>query len=173
MTRSRRGQVVLAAAVVAAVALAPLVTAYLQLGYVGDVTASRAATDPAADTTRALERAVDTVAPDLAREYRWGERRAAVDAFRTALDPHLDGLRTASLGDGTAIRVERNESTAAAWRRAHCSRGDGRRFGGCQAIDGVVVQNRAGQTHVLAVAFDVRVVALAGSTRLTVVVRRW
>ncbi|MFC7166703.1 DUF7261 family protein [Halospeciosus flavus] len=96
-----------------------------------------------------------------------------VDAFRTALDPHLDGLRTASLDDGTAIRVERNESTAVAWRRAHCPRGEGRRFGGCQAIDGVVVQNRAGQTHVLAAAFDVRVVAPAGTTRLTVVVRRW
>lgn len=176
MTRSRpsrRAQVVLAAAVVATVAFVPLVAAYLQLGYAGDVTAARPGTNPTADTTRALERATNDVRPDLARTYRWDERRDAVDAFERAMEPRLAGLQRAFLDDGVAVRIVPNASAAAAWRRANCPRGEGRRFGGCAAVEGVAVQNRVGRTHVLAAAFDVVVVEPERTTRVTVVVRRW
>jgi phosphopantetheine adenylyltransferase len=49
-------------------------------------------------------------------------------------------------------------------------RGDGRWFGPCQSIDGVVVQERVGETTVLAVAYDVRITTPRGERALTFVV---
>ncbi len=47
--------------------------------------------------------------------------------------------------------------------------GPNRQFGGCQADRGVVVQNRDGETHVLAVAFNLRVTTELGWYEMTVV----
>ena len=54
---------------------------------------------------------------------------------------------------------------------ANCPGGPNRDFGPCEATDGVVVQERAGETVVLAVAFDVRVTTERGWSRSTLVVR--
>lgn len=55
---SYRGQLVLAAAVVIAIALVPVVIAYLQLGYHADIEASADYEDPLANGRRLLGRAI-------------------------------------------------------------------------------------------------------------------
>lgn len=166
-----RGQLVLVAAGVIAVALVPVVLAYLQLGYAADVEAAEGYTDPGWNAKRLLERAVHDAAAGVPGEYRWGRRQAAVRAVRERLSGPLEALRTARLADGTAYLVRYNESAASAWVAANCPSGTARRFGPCEAHDGVAVQERAGETHVLAVAVDVTVVTERGSTELTFVVR--
>jgi hypothetical protein len=165
---SRRAQLVLATAAVVAVALAPVVFAYLQLGYHPDAAAADEFEDPAANAERALGRAVHeagTAAPGLP----WAARAAVVAGVRTDLAPRVDDLESSRVADGTAIRVGYNRTAAADWAAANCPGGDGRAFGPCDADRAVVVQERAGETTVLAVAFDVTVVEERGRTELTVV----
>lgn len=169
MSRRDRGQLVLVAAAVVAVALAPVVVAYLQLGYHPDVRAGGAFEDPAADGIRLLERAVHEAAA-AHRGEPWHRRRAVVAGVRADLEPRLETLEASRVHEGTAYRVVYNESAARSWARERCPRGPGRAFGPCQAHDGVVVQERAGETTVLAVAFDVRVERERGSQALTAVV---
>lgn len=52
----------------------------------------------------------------------------------------------------------------------NCESGWGKRFGPCETVDGVVLQQRADEAVLLAVAFDVSVVGPNGETELTVVV---
>lgn len=63
-----------------------------------------------------------------------------------------------------------NESATRAWARENCPVGPNRQFGACRASDGVVVQERAGDTTVLAVAFDVRATTGRGTYEATVLV---
>ena len=168
---ANRGQLVLAAAALVAVALAPVVFAYLQLGYHGDVTASEGYTSPGRNAERVLERAVHEAGVEVRGEYSWDERDAAVSAVRSTLRPRVDALRSSRVESGTAYRVSYNESAARAWRRENCPSGPNRDFGACDARQGIVVQERAGETHVLAVAFDVHVTTERGSIALTVVVQ--
>jgi hypothetical protein len=70
-----------------------------------------------------------------------------------------------------AYAVRYNRSAASAWVDEQCPRGDGRWFGHCRSVDGVVVQERAGETTVLAVAYDVRITTPRGERALTFVVR--
>ncbi|WP_435098428.1 DUF7261 family protein [Halarchaeum sp. P4] len=167
-----RGQLVLVAAVVIALAFVPVLFAYLQFGYAGDATAMTTRDDTGAATVAALDRSVDTAAPHVSRQYAWHESVHAVDAYRAALDGRLAGITSAGLADGTAVVVDYNASAATSYARAHCPTGDGRTFGPCDATEGVVVQERADRTHVLAVAFDVTIVEDGSETHLTVVVRR-
>lgn len=169
--KPNRGQLVLAAAAVVAVALAPVVFAYLQLGYHGDVTASQEYTAPGQNAERLLSQAVHDVSADVPARYAWDERETAVADVRSRLGPRLDALRSSRVESGTAYRVRYNQSAAAAWKRANCPSGPNRQFGDCEARQGVVVQERAGETHVLAVAFDVRATGERGTTALTVVIR--
>jgi len=67
--------------------------------------------------------------------------------------------------------VSYNRSVADRMARSRCPGGAGRRFGDCTAIDGVVVQDRVDETHVLAVAFDVTVTTDRGRIEATMVVR--
>lgn len=168
---NRRGQLVLVAAVVAAMALVPALAAYLQLGYDGDVRAGGEYTHSVAGAERVLQRGVHAGAADVAGEYTWGDRRDAVDAVRSGLAPRIDTLRSSRVERGTAYRVAYNQSAAAAWADAHCPDGSGRQFGPCRADRGVVVQQRAGETVVVAAAFDVTVVSERGVTEVTMVVR--
>ena len=168
----QRAQLVLAAAAVVAVALAPVVVAYLQLGYHADVAASQEYDAPDRNAERVLTRAVHDATADVPGEYAWENRELAVDAVRSRLEPRLDALRSSRVESGTVYQVAYNQSAAEAWRRANCPSGPNRQFGPCEARQGVVVQERAGETHVLAVAFDVRVTAEDAETRLTVVIRR-
>jgi hypothetical protein len=166
-----RGQLVLAAAGIVAVALLAMTGAYLQLGAHPDVDAERAV-----GPREAVDRAVGVLsrAVDDARVTNtgtaWSDRDAVADAVREDLAPALDSLETARVAKGTAYAVSYDGAAAAAYASEHCPRGDGRAFGACDAIDGVVVQERAGETTVLAVAFAVTVTTPDGETTVTVVV---
>lgn len=171
MSRNR-GQLVLIAAVVIALAFVPALAAYLQFGYAGDADAMAARDATGAATVAALDPAVDTARPELAASYTWGERELAVTDYRHALNASVDRIENASVGSGRVVLVAYNASAASASARDACPSGPGRVFGVCDAIDGVVVQERVNGTHVVAVAFDVTIVGEGSGTYLTVVVRR-
>jgi len=165
-----RGQLVLVAAAALAVALAPVVLAYLQLGYHADVTASADHDDPAANADRYLERAVHEAAADVQAEHAWTARADAVRAVRSRLDSKRARLSAARIEAGTAYRTAYNDSAARDWASDHCPGGPDRQFGDCAVRRGVVVQERGGRTHVLAVALDVTVTTERGRTTRTVLV---
>jgi thioester reductase-like protein len=165
-----RGQLVLAAAGVVAVALLAMTAAYLQLGAHPDVTAERdvgprEATDSAVGV---LSRAVDQARVAHAGRA-WSERDAVVDAVHDDLGTALESLETSRIAKGTAYSVAYDQAAASEYATEHCPRGDGRAFGDCEAIAGVVVQERAGETTVLAVAFEVTVTTPDGETTVVVV----
>ncbi len=164
-----RAQLVLAAAALVAIALAPVVVAYLQLGFHADVTASAEYDAPDRNAERLLSRAVHDASTDAPANFAWDEREAAVTGVRSALDPRLDALRSSRVESGTVYQVGYNQSAAEAWSDGNCPGGPNRQFGACEARQGVVVQERAGQTHVLAAAFDVRVTSERESMELTLV----
>lgn len=167
----RRGQLVLATAAVIAVALAPVVLAYLQLGYHGDVQASAEYDDPAVNAERFLGRATHEASVGIPRVYPWQARRGAVRAVRARLDGPIAVLAGSRVAEGTAYEVDYNETAARRWAGDNCPGGRGRSFGDCEAIRGVVVQDRVGETHVLVVAFDVTVTTERGHSDLTFLVR--
>lgn len=162
---NRRGQLVLVAAAVAALALVPVAAAYLQFGYAPAV----AEPDPGhgGRVADALERLVDGAA-ERATGTQWGRRTAAVGEFRAALGPRVAALERSRLGDAVAVRVVENGTAAAA---VACPGGPGRAFGACERDGGVVVQERANETVVVAVAYEVRVTAPDGTTTFTRVIR--
>ncbi|WP_049971383.1 DUF7261 family protein [Haladaptatus cibarius] len=163
-----RAQLVLAAAAIVAVALAPVVFAYLQLGYSGDVTASNDYDSPVENADGVLSRAVQDTARDVPAEYEWDDRDAAISAVHSNLESELDTLRSSRVESGTVYQVEYNQSAAEEWTQANCPSGPNRQFGDCVAERGVVVQNRGGETHVLGVAFDVRVTTERGWYEVTI-----
>ncbi|MFB6268663.1 MAG: hypothetical protein ABEH83_01880 [Halobacterium sp.] len=165
MTGDDRGQLVLVAAAVAALALVPVALAYLQLGYapaVADVDG-----DHAERVSRSLDRSVDAAA-EAATGESWADRESAVEDAKAALAPKVAALETARLRDGVAVNVNYDEGLAAT---VACPGGDGRSFGDCETIGGVVVQERDGETVVVAVAFTVRVTTPDGTTEYGRVVR--
>ncbi|MFB6083235.1 MAG: hypothetical protein ABEJ94_03195 [Halorientalis sp.] len=164
-----RGQLVLAAAAVLAVALAPVVLAYLQLGYHADVAASSDYDAPVANAERLLERAVHEVATN-ATGRPWSARDEVVRAVRERLDPHRSTLATARIESGTVYETAYNRSAAEDWADDRCPAGPNRDFGDCEVRRGVVIQERVGETHVLAVALDVTVTTERGRRRVTLVV---
>lgn len=167
----RRGQLVLAAAALVAVALIPVVAAYLQLG--GAVAAhDPTAVRPGTHADEALSRSVDRTLPGLPASYAWTERDDAVSAFRDALEPRLDALRESRLADGTAYVVSYDAERASAWAADSCPGGPDRQFGPCRTRGGVVVQSRDGRTHIVAAAFQVRIVGPDGDAVLQVVAVR-
>lgn len=168
---TRRGQIVLVAAAVLALALVPVLMSYLQLGYHADVTASRDFTDPTRDAERALHRAVHDAGRRVTGDHRWGQRRVAAVAVRSRLDPRLDELRSARVQRGTIYRIRYNRSAAAEYAANRCPDGPDRQFGPCRAHRGVVVQRRAGEVHVLGVAVDLTVTGERRRVEETVVVR--
>ncbi|KZN22946.1 hypothetical protein A4G99_17860 [Haladaptatus sp. R4] len=167
-----RAQLVLGAAALVAVALTPILFAYLQLGYSGDVAASGEYDAPVQNAQRVLSRGVHGAGSGVPESYRWQQRDAAVSTIRTDLQGTLDSLRSSRVESGTVYQVEYNESAAQSWANEHCpeTRGPNRQFGACEAKQGVVVQNRDGETHVLAVAFDVRVTMERGRYETTLAV---
>lgn len=173
MTRAgrSRGQLVLLAAAVIAVALTPVVVAVLQLGYHPDVDASRGYADAGRSAERALSTAVHEAAAGVPADHPWSDRRDAVTAVRGRLRPRLRSLATGRVESGTVVEADYASSAAAAWAAERCPGGPDRRFGDCVVDRGVVVQARDGRTHVLAAAFEVAVAGPRGRTELTVVVR--
>ncbi|EFW90903.1 hypothetical protein ZOD2009_17193 [Haladaptatus paucihalophilus DX253] len=167
-----RAQLVLTAAAVVAVALAPAVFAYLQLGYSADVAASGDYDAPVGNAQRVLSRGVHGAATGIPSSYRWNRREAAISAVRASLQPTIDALRSSRVESGTVYQVAYNRSAAQAWGDERCAttRGPNRQFGACEASRGIVVQNRTGETHVLAAAFDVHVTTERGRNEVTVIV---
>lgn len=151
----QRGQIVLVAAIFIAVALVPIVFAYLQLGYDVDVEASGEYTAPVTNAERLLERAVHEAGRNASVNYEWNQRDGAVTEVRDRLRAPIDVLEQSRIADRTTYQVAYNDSAASAWATTNCPRGPARQFGPCEADRGIVVQERAGETHVLAVAFDV------------------
>lgn len=169
-SRRDRGQFVLVAAAALAIALAPLVLAYLQLGYHADVQAATDYDAPAENAQRFLERAVHESAAGVPEDYDWGDRGDAVETVHSRLDPKRSRLATARVESGTAYRTRYNQTAAQAWASTNCPSGPDRQFGGCEARRGVVVQNRDGRTHVLAVTLNLTVTTERGTRELTLVV---
>lgn len=170
MTERDRGQMVLLAAVAIGVALVPMLLAYLQLGYHPDVAEPRP--DHARDVERTLERELVGATADVPASYDWGDRAAAATVVRSRLASTLRSLNRSALARSTVVQVAYNRSLAADRAAANCPGGPDRQFGACEAIDGVVVQQRAGETHVLAAAFDVRVAGQRTEIRQRIVVGR-
>ncbi|MCT9095693.1 hypothetical protein [Haloarchaeobius sp. HME9146] len=164
-----RGQLVLAAAGVLAIALLPLALAYLQLGAHPDVVATGETGTPVHDGVAVLERAVHEAGSD-ATGRPWAARDAAVAQVRSSLEPRFATLESSQVAQGIAYEVAYNQTTAQAWAASECPRGPRRQFGNCEAADGVVVQERAGETTVLAVAVDLTVTTREGVSAVTVVV---
>lgn len=171
MSRRARGQVVVLAAAVIALALVPLVAAYLQLGYAADLRAE-SDEEPIADADRSLRAGVTRIAGTLPAEYAWTERDRAAEAVRTRLTARMDALgRSGAAGADASYRLTYDRRAAADWAARRCPDGANRQFGDCVVRDGVVVQERADRTHLVAVAVDVRIVGASGTSRATLIVR--
>jgi hypothetical protein len=164
-----RGQLVLVAAAVLALAIVPLGFAYLQLGAHADVRAQNAEASPGSETVRLLERAVHDAAGDAAGQP-WAGREGAAARANQSLAAHIDDIAAAQVDRGVAAEITQDGTAAAAWAAENCPGGRGREFGACESRGGLVLQERAGETHLVAVAFDVTVVSERGETELTVVV---
>lgn len=170
MSVDNRGQLVLLAAAAIAIALVPLALAYVGLGYNADVGGDGPAT-PLSDAERVLERVTHNATTTSAGEYDWAQRQQAVETLGTQLDRETDRLERSRLSSGVAYRIQRNESAASEWATNNCTAGPNRAFGPCEALDGIVVQERAGEAVVLAVAFDVHATTEQGQAEMTTVIR--
>lgn len=160
----------LVAAAVLALALVPVAFAYLQLGYHADVEAQSADRDPGTETVRLLERAVHEAA-DQATGHPWAGRAGVARQVNDSLAEDVEGIERARVDRGIAAEIRQNASAAAAWAAESCPGGVDRSFGPCEARGGLVLQERAGETHLVTVAFDVHVVGPESETDLTMVVR--
>lgn len=149
-----RGQVVLLAAVVVAVALIAMATAYHGLGYHGDVraTAELGDDDRVSTAERRLQRGVDGAAVGPMRP--WDRRSVTVADVRESLANSTAGLQRAETTRRTVFIVNEDADTAAAWADEDCPKGPMRAFGACRAIGGVVVQERANETALVGVAVE-------------------
>lgn len=171
LARADRGQLVLVAAAAIALALFPIVLAYLQLGYAGDVAAEPTGPAPGSELDRALERAVHSAAADVdGRGHETPE--AAATTFRHSVGGDVERLETARIEEGTAARISYAPRVADEW----VSAGDWRTgvatgFDEPTVHDGIVIQERAGEHVVVAVAFDVVLVEPDRTVRRSVVVR--
>lgn len=166
-----RGQLVLLAAAAIAVALVPLALAYVGLGYHPDVGGPDRTDIDLDDTVRMLDRATHDAAAPLAGTYDWGERERAVATLDDRLGGDTDRIEQSQLSSGVAYRIERNTTAATRWADRHCPSGPDRSFGSCEVIDGVVVQMRAGETAIVAVAFDIHATGERQRADATAVIR--
>ncbi|MFB6281952.1 MAG: hypothetical protein ABEH40_08035 [Haloferacaceae archaeon] len=167
---NRRGQFVLAAAVVVAVALVPMVAAYAQLGYPADAAADRADRQDVADARRALDAAAYRAAQAVV-DADDPSAAAAAERVNRTLSAAAAELDAAGTPRDRAYRVRGNATVAGGVARADCPAGDRRRFGACRAIGGVVLQDRLGAPVVVAAAVDLRIDGPATDARVTVVLR--
>lgn len=156
---SCRGQLVLVAAGVIAIGLLPIVLAYTQLGFGGIATTEPTTTASTTDALRAVERtAFDASEPSQSRRS-WAARDGVATAVATRFDARVESIEISGIERGVSHEIERNTTGATAWASGNCPGGPNRDFGPCEAVDGVVLQERAGETHVVAIAIDLRTVA--------------
>jgi hypothetical protein len=166
---SRRGQFVLAAAVVVAAALVAMAAAYVQLGYPADAAADRADSPAVADARQTLDTATYRAAEAVVDEDK--SASTAADRVHRTLAAAAAELNAAGVENERVYRVRGNASVATAVARTDCPRGERRRFGPCRALTGVVVQERLGAPVVVAVAVDLHVAGPGVTDRSTFVLR--
>lgn len=169
----RRAQLVLVTAAVVALALVPMAVAYLQLGYHADVDASSETPTAGDEAVRVLERAVHNASATVAAERydaTGRDRRLARSHARRLLDADTRTLEASRVTEGVAYDVRENATAAGRWAATTDNTGPDRQFGSYRTDGGLVFQTRAGQTHLVAAAFDLHVTTDRGTTRLTVVV---
>ncbi|AFK18318.1 hypothetical protein E6P09_06005 [Haloferax mediterranei ATCC 33500] len=164
-TSTDRGQLVLVSGAVVVVALLTIVLVHAQLGY-----AVTDAAPPVDDVAAATDDAVEAATADVAGRYSWAARESAVADFRSQLDPSLTRIEHAHTGSG-GVSLSTNNSVAAGWALRNCPESTYRDFGQCVADDGVVVQERAGETAIVAALVDVRIGTPQSETDLTFVFR--
>lgn len=169
LVRVDRGQLVLVAAAVIAIALTPILLAYLQLGYHPDV-ADGSPDVSGSEAVAFLDRSVHSATASTAGDYQWDERDRMAEAVRAAIDSDVETLESSRLDAGVAYDVSYNSTAASEWTTEHCDTGPGKQFGECEIDGGIVLQERADEAVLLAVGFDVRVIGPDGETDLTVVV---
>lgn len=167
---SRRGQLVLVAAVVVAAALVPMLVAYLQLGYPADAAVERTDPPSVSDARRALDVATYRAATAVVRTDR-SSANASASLVERDLARAAESLDARGAPRDRVYRVRGNESAATVFARTNCPGGERRQFGRCRVVDGVVVQNRVGTWTVVAVAVDLRIVGPETRTRVTFVLR--
>lgn len=165
---ARRGQLVLVAAAVVALALVPMAFAYLQMGYHGDVDASVGSESALADAERSLELAVENASAGVDGKYAWSNRTDAVSAFRSSVADDVETIERLRHADGVVVEIDRAEGPAESW--GECPSGPMREFGPCEIAGNVVVQERAGETAILAAGYRVRVATPDGRASIRVAV---
>ncbi|AGN01321.1 hypothetical protein L593_06870 [Salinarchaeum sp. Harcht-Bsk1] len=153
---SRRSQLVLVAAGVIAMGLLPIVLAYTQLGYAGMAATEPSATTATADAHRAIERAAFDASEPSQGVRPWAARSGVADEVASRFDDRVASIETGRIERGIHHAIERNTSAASAWASANCPGGSSRQFGPCEAREGIVLQERGGDTQVLAIAVDLR-----------------
>lgn len=168
--RRDRGQLVLIAAVALALALVSLSVAYLQLGYNEDAPAVDQ--QPAQQLEGVLDRALHNASAGVPERYGWADRDDAVRTVGERLNQTIERLETSRLHDGHAYAITRNDTDTTGWVSSNCPGGPDRQFGDCDSSDGVVVQERDGRTHVLAVAFDIVITTPDREVAVTLLIRR-
>jgi len=168
LVRVERGQLVLVAAAVIAIALIGILFAYLQLGYHPDV--DRSSEPTGEEAVSFLDRSVHSAAAETAGEYGWNERAALVAAVRSEIDDDIATLETARIKEGVGYRIQYARETATEWDGDVCRSEPGKRFGDCKPENGIIVQERAGEAVLVAVAFDVNVIGAETRTDLKIVV---
>ena len=169
LVRVERGQLVLVAAAVIAVGLAPILFAYLQLGYHPDVD------DPEPEVTGEkgvafLDRSVHEGAAGTAGEYAWRSDDERAAAVRDEIREDIRTLRRTRIHEGVAYDVSFNQTVAEEWVVENCRHGAGKRFGECEVDEGIVLQERADEAVLLAVGFDIEATGPDAETELTVVI---
>lgn len=165
-TDSQRGQLVLLTAVAFALALVPLVGAYLQLGYAPE--SYSIGQTPAEQTTETLGRSLNDAAT-LTTGYDWADRKDAAAAVRTEMESTVETVESGRLDDGIVYQVSYNETRTAGWSDDNCPFDQNRQFGACRTVDGIALQERDGRTHALAVAFDIEITTPNQETTVTTV----
>ncbi|MFD1597701.1 hypothetical protein ACFSBX_01830, partial [Halobellus rarus] len=163
-----------------AVAFLSMTLAYAQLGYDADRTGAGAVEvasiggierDLAASFRAAVrdEAGDDSVDGGENADSR-RERGVVAERIRADVSADVDRLAERHAGESRSLTVTFADAAATAWAETNCPGGPGRAFGPCRSVDGVVLQERAGEATPVAAAFRIQVVSPAESTTATVVV---
>jgi hypothetical protein len=157
---------VLLAGATVALALVPMAAAYLQLGYQADL---EAGTDrpSLAEVDATLARGLNAASAGVPAGYNWTDRGAAVEAVSRTLTDWLRALERAPRG--RVLDTDFDNRTATRLAARDCPGGPSRAFGPCVARGGLVLQERANRTHVLAAAIEVRALGRGAGLNATLV----
>lgn len=174
-----RAQVVLVAATVVAIALLTMVFAYAQLSSItfdiADDTASRINTggtvanpDSSVIALSAvhnqLTASVQTAVFDDVKQSEWSERQHVIKHARAIITEDLHRIESYHIKQGRSLTLNFATVSADEWARMRCPSGPDRVFGRCQSTNGVIVQSRAGETTIVAVAIEVQVLSPTETT---------